>query len=168
VNVDDRDVVRYLKFFTFLAREEIEALAAEHEKNPGGRVAHKALAREFTTLVHGKQAGEDAIRASEIMFGGGLDGVSESVFQDVIGEIPTKELEKAKLDADGAALTDLLVHAGLATSKGQAKKDIEGGGVYLNNTRAESGRNVRSSDLLFGKYVLLRKGKRTYAVLNVR
>jgi tyrosyl-tRNA synthetase len=136
--------------------------------NPGARAAQKALAREVTTLVHGQTACDDALRASEIMFGGGLGGISESVFKDVVGEIPTKDLEKSKLDAPGLALTDALVHAGLAPSKGQARKDIEGGGIYVNNVRAaEVARSLSASDLLFGKYVLLRKGKRTYAVLSV-
>jgi tyrosyl-tRNA synthetase len=169
VNVDDRDVIRYLKFFTFLTPEAIDALAAEHEKNPGARVAHKALAREFTTLVHGTTECANAQRASEIMFGGGLEGVSEEVFRDVVGEIPTKEIERAKLGGEGAGLTDLLVHSGLAPSKGQARKDIEGGGIYLNNIRVgEVARAVTATDLLFDKYLLLRKGKRTYAVLNTR
>jgi len=168
VNVDDRDVVRYLKFFTFLSPEAIDALAAEHEKNPGARVAHKALAREFTVLVHGQSACDDAVRASEIMFGGGLDGISESVFQDVVGEIPTKDFDQAKLAAPGVSLLDLLVHAGLCPSRGQAKKDLEGGGISLNNVRvADAARAVTTADLLFGKYLLLRKGKRTYAVLHI-
>ncbi len=168
VNVDDRDVVRYLKFFTFLAPDAIDALAAEHEKNPGARVAHKALAREFTTLVHGADALAAAVKASEILFGGPLDGVTEEIFHDVVGEVPTKDFEKTKLAAPGASLLDLLVHAGLCPSRSQAKKDLEGGGIYLNNVRiAEAGRTVTTADLLFGKYLLLRKGKRTYAVVSV-
>jgi tyrosyl-tRNA synthetase len=167
VNVDDRDVVRYLKFFTFLDPGAIGTLAAEHEKNPGARAAHKALAREFTTLVHGADALAAAVKASEILFGGPLDGVTEDIFNDVVGEIPTKDFEKAKLAAPGASITDLLVHAGLCPSKGQARKDVEGGGIYLNNVRvAEVARTLTPNDLLFGKYLLLRKGKRTYAVIR--
>ena len=167
VQAEDADVVKLLKVLTFLPQETIAALAAEMQANPGARAAQKTLAREVTTLVHGQSACEDAVRASEIMFGGGLDGVSESVFKDVVGEIPTKALERAKLDGSGTALLDLLVHAGLCPSRGQARKDIEGGGIYVNNVRAaESARAVTTADLLFGNYVLLRKGKRTYAVLN--
>jgi len=169
VNVDDRDAVNYLKFFSFLPREEVEALGEEQVRNPGARTPHKRLAREFTTLVHGEAACADAIRASEILFGGGLEGISEALFNDAVGELPAADLEKARLDAPGALITDLLVAGGLCPSKGQARKDIEGGGIYLNNARiADAGRMVAPADLLFGKYLLLRKGKRNYAVLKVR
>ena len=167
VNTEDSMVVTYLKKFTFLTRAQIEELEAKHLANPGAREAHRALAREVTTIVHGEAATADTLRASEIMFGGGLEGVSASVFEDVVGEVPTKDLEKPKLDAGGVPLTELLVHAGLSPSKGQARKDIEGGGIYLNNTRAaDVARAVMQGDLLFGRYLLLRKGKRTYAVVR--
>lgn len=167
IQADDADVIKLLKVLTFLPEAEITALAAEMTANPGARAAQKALARAATTLVHGEAACSDAVRASEIMFGGGLEGISENVFQDVVGEIPTKDIEKPKIEA-GASILDLLVHATLATSKGQARKDVEGGGIYLNNVRVtEAVRTVTSSDLLFGQYLLLRKGKRTYAVLRV-
>ena len=120
-------------------------------------------------MVHGAAALTAAIKASEILFGGSLDGVTEELFNDVVGEIPTKELAPASLAEPGMPLTDLLVHSCLATSKGQARKDIEGGGINLNNVRvADVARAVTTADLHFGKYVLLRKGKRTYAVINVR
>jgi tyrosyl-tRNA synthetase len=168
VQSEDADVVKLLKVLTFLAPEEITALEAEVKTNPGARAAQKALARAITAIVHGDTALADAQRASEIMFGGGLEGVSEGVFAEVVGEVPTKELERAKLDAAGMPLVDVLVHSGLAPSKGQARKDVEGGGIYLNNVRAaEVARTVTTNDLLFGKYLLLRKGKRTYTVLNV-
>jgi len=167
MNTDDASVAEYLRKFTLLAREPIADLEAKHVANPGAREAHKALAREVTTLVHGEAACADAIRASEIMFGGGLEGVSEAVFKDVVGEVPTAGFDREKLAGAGAALTDLLVQSGLCPSKGQARKDIEGGGIYLNNVRiAEPARNVTGNDLLFGKYLLFRKGKRNYAVLR--
>jgi tyrosyl-tRNA synthetase len=169
MQAEDTDVAKLLKVLTFLSTDEIAALEADVKNNPGARAAQKALAHEVTTLVHGVTECANAQRASEIMFGGGLDGVSEEVFRDVVGEIPTKEIERAKLEGGGVAITDLLVHSGLAPSKGQARKDIEGGGIYLNNIRvAEVGRAVTATDLLFGKYLLLRKGKRTYAVLSAR
>lgn len=168
VNTEDAKVAEYLRKFTFLSRPEIEELEAKHAANPGAREAHKALAREVTALVHGADALAAAVKASEILFGGSLDGVSEEIFNDVVGEVPTRDFEKAKLSAPGAALTDLLVHAGLCPSKGQARKDVEGGGIYLNNARVnDATRTVTTGELLFGKYLLLRKGKRTYAVLTV-
>lgn len=166
INTDDRDVIRYLKYFTFVSREEISALEAKHTQNPGAREAHKALAKSVTDLIHGANATAEAVRASEILFGGNLDGVSETTFNEIVGEVPTKEIEKAKLDGAGLPLVELLVHSGLCPSKGQARKDIEGGGVNLNNVReASATRTVTTNDLLFGKHVLLRKGKKNYVVV---
>jgi tyrosyl-tRNA synthetase len=117
--------------------------------------------------VHGDEALAGAIKASEVLFGGSLEGLSAENFQDVIAEAPTTDIEPARLAGAGASLIDVLVHAGLAPSKGQARKDIEGGGVYINNVRAgETTRNVTAADIQFGKYILLRKGKRTYTVLR--
>ena len=169
VNTEDSQVVQHLKKFTLLPRAEIEALAAEHKKNPGARTAQKTLAREVTTLVHGQSTCDDAVRASEIMFGGGLEGVTETVFKDVVGEVPTKDLDKARLAGAGTPIIDLLLHAGLCSSKGQARKDLEAGGISLNSVRVgDHTRPVTTGDLLFGKYLLLRKGKRTYALLQVQ
>ncbi len=169
VRTDDRDVVRYLKFFTLLNSEEIAALEKQHTENPGARLAHKALARAVTELVHGETATAEAIRASEILFGGALAGISESTFSEIVGEVPTKELAQAQLDGGGKPLVEVLVDTGLSNSKGQARKDIEGGGVYVNNIRETSvQRAVSSTELLFGKHLLLRKGKRNYVVLTAK
>lgn len=167
VRTDDRDVVRYLKIFTFLGRDEISALEQEHSQKPEARIAHKALAREMTNLIHGETATEEAIKASEILFGGGLEGISENTFLDIAAEVPSAEVPRATLDGAGTSLLDLLVKTGLATSKGQARKDIEGGGVYVNNEREGNVQcAITLERLLFGKFLLLRKGKRNYAVLK--
>ena len=169
IRTDDRDVVRYLKYFTFLNREEIEALEKQHLEKPESRMAHKALAKAVTDLIHGEGATQDALRASEILFGGGLEGISESTFNDVVGEVPGKEIERSKLEGAGSPLAELLVPAGLSPSKGQARKDIEGGGIYLNNLRElDFQRAVTTGDLLFEKHLLLRKGKRNYVVLTAK
>ena len=168
INADDRDVIRYLKYFTFLSQSEIESLEKQHEENPGARIAHKALAKAATDLIHGENATLEAMRASEILFGGELKGVSEKLFAEIVGEVPTKEIERSKLAGPGLALVELLVHAGLATSKGQARKDIEGGGVNINNVReADATRAVTENDLLFEKHILLRKGKKNYVVISL-
>jgi tyrosyl-tRNA synthetase len=169
IRTDDRDVVRYLHIFSFLGKEEIAALAAEHQTKPESRAAHKALARAMTDLVHGESATAEAMRASEILFGGGLDGIAESTFNEIVGEVPTRDLDRSKLEGTRLPLAEILVMAGLCPSKGQARKDIEGGGVYINNVREPNfQRALTASDLLFGKHLLLRKGKRNYVVLTAK
>jgi len=169
INTDDRDVIRYLKYFTLLSQEEIEALEKKHAEDPGPRTAHRALAKAVTDLIHGASVTAEAIRASEILFGGDLKGIAESTFNEIVGEVPTKEIEKLKLDGAGLPLVELLVHAGLCSSKGQARKDIEGGGVNVNNAReASATRAVTANNLLFGKHLLLRKGKKNYVVVTAK
>jgi tyrosyl-tRNA synthetase len=169
IRTDDRDVIRYLKFFAFLSQDEVAELEKQHAENPGARATHKALAKAVTDLVHGTSATAEAVRASEILFGGELEGISETTFNEIVGEVPTREIGKSELDGTGKPLVELLVHGGLCPSKGQARKDIEGGGVYVNNVR-EAGvqRAVTKNDLLFGKHLLLRKGKRNYVVVTAR
>lgn len=167
VRTDDRDVIRFLKFFTFLSRSEIEALEKQHQEKPEGRIAHKALAESVTSLIHGEIGCADAIRASEILFGGGVEGISEASFKEVVGEVPSKQIENGRLDGAGTPLVEILVLSGLCQSKGQARKDVEGGGIYLNNIRESNyQRPVTSADLLFARHLLLRKGKRNYVVLS--
>ena len=169
IQTDDRDVLRHLKLFTFLSQDEVSALALEHQAKPEGRAAHQALARAMTDLVHGEKATAEAMRASEILFGGGLEGIGESTFNEIVGEVPTRDLEAATLQGAGVPLAEILVLAGLCPSKGQARKDIEGGGAYLNNVReANPQRHLTAGDLLFGKHLLLRKGKRNYVVLTAK
>jgi tyrosyl-tRNA synthetase len=184
INTDDRDVIRYLKYFTFLSQDEIGALEKKHAENPGLREAHKALAKAVTDLIHGVDATTEAMRASQLLFSTttttttttppppsleNLAGLSEATFNVIIGEIPTKEIEKTKLDDAGIPLVELLVQSGLCPSKGQARKDIEGGGIYVNNVREPNvQRAVTSNDLLFGRHILLRKGKKNYVVVTAK
>ena len=199
INTDDRDVIRYLKYFTFLSQAEIGSLEQAHAENPGGRVAHKALAKAATDLIHGEHATAEAIRVSEILFGGELDGISEEAFNSFIGDvsttqdahdvivriapamealrniesvegkIPSRQIEMSRLADAGLPLIEILVLSGLCASKGLARKDIEGGGIYLNNLRVISfQRAVTANDLVFGKHLLLRKGKKNYVVVTVK
>jgi tyrosyl-tRNA synthetase len=168
VQAEDVDVVKLLKVLTFLPKEEIDALEAEVTAAPGARAAQKALAAAVTSLVHGADACADAQKASTIMFGGGLDGISENVFEDVVGEVPTTDANADQFSSEGTGIIDLVVQAGLCPSKGQARKDITAGGIYVNNERSNDiARQLTAADLLFGKYLLLRKGKRNYAVIRV-
>jgi tyrosyl-tRNA synthetase len=169
INTADADVIRYLKFFTFLPKETIELHERQHLENPGARGAQTILALEMTRMIHGESAWEEAFRASKILFGASLDKISEATFSEILGEVPTKEIEKTKLDGAGTPLVELLVHSGLCPSKGQARKDLEGGGVNINNVRESNfQRAVTTNDLLFGKHILLRKGKKNYVVVTAK
>ena len=181
INTDDRDAIRHLKFFTFLSKEEIEALEKKHAENPGAREAHKALARAATDLIHGQVATQEAIKASEALFGGSLDEISEATFSDMIGfsdsamnamfgeqptNTPWRPVRKSRFQDQGTLLVDLLVLGGLAASKSDARRKIQEGAIYINNAReANVQRSVTFSDLRFGKYLLLRKGKKNYICL---
>jgi len=167
VNSEDADVLVLLKALTFLSTDDIGVLENGVRNNPDARAAQKTLAQAMTTLVHGPTECGNAQRASAIMFGGGLEGITEELFGDVVDEVPTREFDRTRLTGAGISLADVLVYSGLCPSKGRARKDIEGGGIYLNNNRVcEINQKVTSGDLLFGKYLLLRKGKRTYALLR--
>jgi len=167
VRTDDRDAVKYLKFFTFLPQEEIQRLESIHQERPEKREAQKALARAMTDLIHGESATQEAVRASEILFGGNLAGITEQTFNDVLGEVPTVTADQDEFGTEGLPLVDALVLSGLAPSKGQARKDIQGGGANLNNQREQDPQHpITQKDLLFNKHILLRKGKKHYAVIT--
>jgi tyrosyl-tRNA synthetase len=171
INTDDRDVIRYLKYFTFLSKEEIELLEKQHAENPGARVAHKALAKAATDLIHGKSPAFAAEQASKLLFGETveIENTPLETFSCIIDEVPTREIEKSKFGGAGIPLVELLIHAGLCPSKGQARKDIEGGGVNINNVRETNFQRMATvSDLLFGKHILLRKGKKNYVVVTAK
>jgi tyrosyl-tRNA synthetase len=167
IQVEDVQVIQLLKFFTFLSQEEIAALEDQHKVTPERRDAHKKLALELTRLVHGETATADALRASEILFGGSLEGITETQFDEVIAEVPNVTLSRSLLGQSTGALIDVLIAAGLSPSKGQARKDIEAGGINVNNVRATDIKFVLGTEhLLFGKFVLLRKGKKNYALVR--
>jgi tyrosyl-tRNA synthetase len=165
IQVEDTQVIQLVKYFTFLPQEDIAALEAQHLATPERRDAHKKLALELTRLVHGETAAHDAIRASEILFGGSLEGITESQFAAVIAEVPNSTLSKSILGQPTGSLIDILIAIGLSPSRGQARKDIEAGGINVNNVRATDAKLLLDAGhLLFGKFVLLRKGKRNYAL----
>jgi tyrosyl-tRNA synthetase len=167
IQVEDTEIINLLKFFTFLPLEDIDALATQHAATPERRDAHKKLAFELTKLVHGETATADAIRASEILFGGSLEGITEAQFDEVIAEVPNVTLSKQILGQTEGSLIDVLIAAKLCPSKGQARKDIEANGINVNNVRATDLKLVLGTEhLLFDKFILLRKGKRNYALVR--
>lgn len=166
MNTDDRDLERYLKLFTFLppdGPQGIASLLKRHASDPSRREAQAVLAREVTTLVHGEQATSTATGVSAILFND-FDPrhVEASVFAELAKEIPT-----TAVSPDGLGLVDALVHAGLVKSKSEARRQIEQGGIYVNQARVKDvERTLEAADWLAGGHVLLRKGKKDYALLT--
>jgi tyrosyl-tRNA synthetase len=168
LNADDRDVVNYLKFFTFLPQERIEALAAAVTEHPEQREAQRVLAREMTGLVHGTDALARAEQASQALFGGDITGLTGDDIQDIFAEVPSSELSKASLEGEGQNIVDLLANSGFIKSKSEARRAIQEGGIYLNNRRAgESTQAVTITDLLDGKFLVLRRGKKNYHLVKI-
>ncbi len=167
LNTDDRDVERCLKFFTFFPVDEIAAIMDEQERDPGKRAAQRRLALEMTTRIHGEDVAQGVVEASRLLFGGtDLHAAGPHVFRILAQEIPSTKVARDELGRLGAA--DALVRAGLASSKGDARRGIQGKGFSLNGAAIESAeRAVGDADLLAGGYVLLQKGRRNYALLVV-
>jgi len=163
INTDDRDVERFLKLFTLLPRQEIEERMKRHKKDPSRREAQGQLAAEVTTMVHGEDAKNNATGVSAVLFND-FDprNAKASVFDEMAKEIPT-----ASVSANSLGLVDALVQAGLASSKSEARRQVEQGGVYVNQQRVKDvDRKLDPSDWLAGGNLLLRKGKKDYALLR--
>ena len=166
LNTDDRDAGKFLKFFTFLPLEQIAEYEEKLRNQPEQREAQKALASEMTALVHGKTEVDAAIKTSLALFGGSLEGLSEKQLNDISGDMPTTAISPDRFGA-GISLVDLLTETSLSPSKGQARKDIEGGGVYVNNIREDNVRKtIDINALLFGKFLMLRRGKKNYHMVT--
>lgn len=164
LNTDDRDVVGYLKVFTFLSREEIEALEVEVEERPGQRAAQKTLAELITAMVHGTDAVASVQAASRALFGQGeLSELSDDVLAQVSREVPTVDVR-----LDGLKVVDLLVGSGLVASTSAARRAIQEGGASVNNVKVDSiDAVISASDLLHGRWLVLRRGRKTMALARV-
>jgi len=168
LNTDDRDVVAYLKFFTWHSKEKISVLEESVCAEPEKRTAQRELAREVTSMLHGESALDRALRASEVLFGKEISGLSVQEILDIFVDVPSTELERSRVEADNFSLGDALVLAGLAPSKGEAKRLVQGGGVAVNNRRANDVRQgIAPSDLIEGQLLVLRKGARHYHLIRI-
>ncbi len=167
LNTDDRDVERLLTFFTFLPLEQIAKLMAEHGADQGQRVAQRALARDVTARVHGESTTNGVIEASAILFGGGdIRAADPAVFPVLAGEVSVTAVSSGEV-ADGLSLVDALARTPLASSKGDARRGIQGRGFAINGQKAEDVAQVlRPDDLLADRWILLKKGKKHYALLD--
>ncbi|MGK5739822.1 tyrosine--tRNA ligase [Micromonospora sp. URMC 103] len=164
VNVDDRDVDRYLRFFSFRSREELEELAKATAERPAARLAQRALAEELTTLVHGEREMAQVVAASQALFGrGSLDELSLATLRAALTEAGLVQLDELP-DVAG-----LLRDSGLVPSLKEARRVIAEGGAYVNNNRVtEADATVSTDELLHGRYLVLRRGKRSFAGVELR
>jgi tyrosyl-tRNA synthetase len=165
VNVDDAEALKYLRMLTFVSREEIAELTRVTAEKPQLRAAQKRLAEEFTNLVHGEKETRQVIAASQALFGrGDLRELDAGTLEAAMAEIPTGEVRLA----DQPTIVDLLVASGLVAGNGAARRTINEGGAYVNNERVTSDEwRPTSDDLLHGRWLVVRKGKRTTAGVRV-
>jgi len=167
VNTEDEDVERYLKLFTFLPLERIGAVMAEHGQEPGRRTAQRELAREVTMIVHGAAAAQQAVQTSSALFGGRSDG---EVSAEALAEMPERRVARSELPED-LPVVEVLVASGLASSKADARRGIQGKGFYLNGRQIDSVELRIEEDALQGppeaRFVILRKGKKNYVRLVI-
>ena len=174
LNVGDEEAERYIKIFTSLDKETIDALIEEHREDPGRRVLQKRLAEEVTVLVHGRADYELAVEASNILFGKAtkesLTRLDERTLLDVFSGVPHFEVSRSLLEGEGAKAVDLFVEsAPCFPSKGEMRKLTQGGGVSLNKEKLSApDRNVTLADLLADRYLLVQQGKKKYYLLIVK
>ena len=165
IQAEDADVERYLKLFTFESLDDIEAVAAAHREHPERREAQRLLAARMTEIVHGKEGLEEAVRASDALFGKELSGLSDAELTSIFADVPSKTLERNVLNT-GLRLSQALVAAGACASKGEAARLIQGGGVYLNNRRMSADGPITDAELASKSMLVLRTGKKNYFLLQ--
>lgn len=171
LNVTDEDAERYIKIFTMLDQQTIEAAVAEHRQDPGRRSLQKLLAKEITIMVHGEAEYENAVAASQMLFGNStseqLRKLDERTFLAVFSGVPTFDVAAEELPTD---IVDLLaVKTQVFPSKGEARKMIQGGGVSINKDKvSDPARQISSDDIVDGKYILAQRGKKNYFIINVK
>src|SRR5690606_33096511 len=162
INTDDRDVVKYLKYFTFLSHEEILELEKATETRPEERLAQKALAREMTKLVHGEEALEQAIRITEALFSGNIKELSVSEIEQGFKDVPSFVNEE-----EHPNLVELLVAAKISPSKRQAREDIQNGAIYINGDRITDLNFVLGKENRIGdQYTIIRRGNKKYFLIK--
>ena len=166
IGVEDADVEKLLKVFSFKSREEIEVLLVSLKDNPGAREAHRALARELTSLVHGEHNAQQSEAAAKALFGQGeLSELDEATLQSALSQLPRAEIKKEEIIP---SWVDLLVATGVVDSKSAARRIVKEGGAYLNNEKISGEDFVPSiASALYGRFLILRKGKRDLAAIEL-
>lgn len=168
INVADADAAMSLRFLTELTREEIEALDASRESQPHLRESQKRLAEVQTQLIHGEAGLGTARKATEVFFGAEIENLNDAQLGEIFADVPSTTLSREKLAGDGLPLADALAQAGLAKSKSEARRTIAQGGAYVNNrTRTDVESKLTPTDLASESVIVLRSGKKKYALLRV-
>jgi tyrosyl-tRNA synthetase len=168
LNTADKDVLSYLKLFTWRSADEIASLASALTERPEQREAQRLLARDMTALVHDATALSRAEQAAQALFGGDITGLSGAEIADIFSEVPSSETRRQILTAGTVSVLDLLVSSEIAKSKGEARRAVSEGGIYLNNQRvSDPAQGIGPQDILDGRFILLRKGKKTYHLVKV-
>ncbi|PEC47206.1 tyrosine--tRNA ligase [Bacillus sp. AFS077874] len=163
INTDDRDVVKYLKYFTFLTKEEILELEKQFNEAPEQRVAQKALAAEVTKLVHGEAALDQAIKITEALFSGSVKELTAAEIKQGFKDVPSFNLSEAE-----KGLVDLLVEAKISPSKRQAREDVQNGAVYVNGDRIQDVATVLTKqDAIEEQFIIIRRGKKKYHLVTL-
>lgn len=170
LNASDADAENYIKIFTFLSREEIDALIEEHKETPHLRLLQKRIAEEVTVLVHSKEDLANAQRASQILFGKStsedLKQLDNATFLDVFDGVPQAQMEKAAL-ADGVEIISALAGEGkLLNSNGEARRALKENSISVNKTKVSDQKKITAADLINDRYVLLQRGKKSYFILE--
>lgn len=164
LNADDRDLGRFLRTFTLLSKDEIESLEAQHAEKPGARIAHRALAVEATTLLHGRDEAQRADDASRALFSGQVAGLDLATLSEVFAEVPSTDFPRARLDELGADVPQLLVETELARSKREAREFLSSGSVSVNGEKIDAESPITAAHLLHDSVILLRRGKKNWHV----
>ena len=168
LNTDDGDVVRYLRMFTLLDRDTVEELAGAAAERPYRREAQRRLAAEMTRVVHGAGELERAERASQVLFGGSLEGLGASDIAEIFADVPSTVVARAGLEGEGMELAALMADHGMAPSRSEARRLIRGGGVYVNGIRkGDWAGRVGVDDCVEGRFLVVRTGKKRYFVVEV-
>ncbi|MDD4871056.1 MAG: tyrosine--tRNA ligase, partial [Kiritimatiellae bacterium] len=166
VRTADADAARFLRIFTFLPLSEIRQYEEQVKKEPEKREAQKRLAEEVTRMVHGERGLKVAVRASSVLFGEAMDDLRAEDLMDIFANVPSVELPDSKVA--GAGVIDVAVMSGLCKSKGEARRLVESGGLYVNNRRVDGIQSViKPADIVDNRVVVLRSGKKTYHLLKV-
>ena len=166
-NVADDDAGKCLRFLTDLNRDEIQHLDEARETAPQKRESQTRLAEELTTLVHGTSGLQIAQRAKEVLFGAEISELSDEDLAQIFADVPSCAMERDRLSGDGLLLIDAMVESGLAKSKSEARRTVNQGGAYVNNHReSDVDRTLSDADLASETTIVLRSGKKKYALLR--